>query len=258
MVTAAHCLFDDKGNIEENIQVLLGVTNLLKDKEYANQVRVQEKVFEMRIHPFYEPQKVNNDIAVIVLENKVDLSQPNIKIACLPTYPEISEDENFRGKNGIVTGWGDIDSGDLQASELWVLDQTVFHAQSDTLNPFRKISAGSQKGRACSGDSGGPLGNHQNLLLAKDENPIGLKKGSRMNLHETTSYVVYQKIRPIPIIPNGMKQEIKLRNNVLIMILLYKTQAYLGGLHGKFHHFFSFFFNPSLLNLVIHFELTLI
>jgi len=115
-------------------------------------------VSQIKQHPGYDSWTLENDISVLVLAQSVSLTQyPNIKPACLP-----AQGAQFPGQ-GLVSGWGTIESGGYQTAWLNEVDVTVFSdGDCGYMNQYMTddmLCAGLKEGGkdACQGDSGGPL-----------------------------------------------------------------------------------------------------
>jgi len=97
VVTAAHCVKDQR---ESNIKVVMGSTTLKSLSPNAKSVSVKK----IHVHDNYSPVNLNDDIALIELENNVieakNLHFPFIRGVCLP-----QKNEEFTGKS-TVSGWG--------------------------------------------------------------------------------------------------------------------------------------------------------
>ena len=79
VITAAHCT---DGNEARSMWVLLGDTNIGANYDGQGRTINVERKIE---HPGYDSNSVDNDIAILVLAEDVDLrSSPFIKPACLP------------------------------------------------------------------------------------------------------------------------------------------------------------------------------
>lgn len=63
---------------------------------------IEMKVKNVIEHEGFHYPSLYNDVAIVQLESKVQLSN-NIATVCLP---ENLKNENFVGKTAIVTGWG--------------------------------------------------------------------------------------------------------------------------------------------------------
>uniref|UniRef100_A0A336MH57 CSON015271 protein n=1 Tax=Culicoides sonorensis TaxID=179676 RepID=A0A336MH57_CULSO len=96
VLTAAHCIYSQTPEF-----VRLGTVNLSNDD-------FQEiSVDRMEIHPGFSRSSKKNDIAIIVLAQPVDISDPEIAFpACLDASLEIPID------NVTVTGWGKTEEDD--------------------------------------------------------------------------------------------------------------------------------------------------
>ena len=110
VVTAAHCTV---GSAPSGINVLIGDTTLGVADDTT---RFIKSVSEIRQHPNYNDNTLENDISVLVLSSPVDLTaHPNIKPACLPSTETKSE---LYGRPAVVSGWGTVSSGGYQTSHI--------------------------------------------------------------------------------------------------------------------------------------------
>lgn len=121
-------------------------------------------------HPFYDPKKYHNDVAVAYLAQKVAFSE-FVRPICLP-LEEPLRSKNFVGYTPFVAGWGRTEENRPKASVLQhvqvpVLDNAVC---KDRYSKARLLLAEDQFDEAvlcagvlsggrdsCGGDSGGPL-----------------------------------------------------------------------------------------------------
>merc|ERR1719239_726959 len=156
IITAAHCLV---GRVDR-VELTIGATHMRK---LHGKIRFIRDIRDIRVHPYYRKDMYGlavNDIAVLVLDDPMDLkTYPHIKPACLPKTGVTSED--FVGKTGTVTGWGNTKKAKgktwpLQEVELSVLGNC---GNWKTEKPDTFFCAGVSNGRksSCHGDSGGPL-----------------------------------------------------------------------------------------------------
>merc|ERR1712198_184519 len=82
VVTAAHCTYGASPN---NLFVRVGDTILATEFEATAFTYAVEQIIN---HPDYNPSTLSNDIAILKLDAALDLySFPNIKPACLPSFP---------------------------------------------------------------------------------------------------------------------------------------------------------------------------
>ena len=144
------------------VQVRLGEhdTTIVKDV----------KVKTIFNHENYKPANgsLNNDIAVLELEEEVDLNV--YTPACLA---KTSDATTFNGKNALVYGWGTTSSGGSSSSKLLEVEVPVVDKATcaGAMGPMEdgQICAGGVKDKdACQGDSGGPLSyesNGQHVLI---------------------------------------------------------------------------------------------
>lgn len=155
LVTAAHCVEQFQ---KEEIYVSLGEhdKNQISESSFTQHIAIDKII----MHENYDPNTVDNDIAVIRLSGPVTFND-GIRPVCLP-FKFASND--FSGESGTVTGWGQLTfngevSNVLQEVELPILttaecQQYDIVAGSITENMLCTYSLGLD---ACKGDSGGPL-----------------------------------------------------------------------------------------------------
>ena len=153
VVTAAHCL---KGFSTGDVKVIIGDTSIAVENEARSS---QVEVLSFKRHPLYNSTSNQNDIAIIVLKEAVDLfSFPNIKPVCLP-----SVGKTFGGQLAVVSGWGRESTDSHMLANLNEVTVRVYADGSCGLMDYYKsddmLCAGVEEdGKdACVGDSGGPL-----------------------------------------------------------------------------------------------------
>lgn len=93
-LTAAHCNAGWFGSLV----VVLGEHDL--NRLQQNQRVAERKVKRVVIHPNFSRLFLENDIALVELEEPVTFDD-NVQPICLP-----SEDDDFTGQNAYVSGWG--------------------------------------------------------------------------------------------------------------------------------------------------------
>ena len=101
IVTAAHCTH---GLQPGSLKVLIGDTILGGARDNSSFII---DVQSIKQHEHYSSRTTENDIAILTLAQKVNLTAfPNIKPLCLPqTF------KSYGGKTGVVSGWGTVGSG---------------------------------------------------------------------------------------------------------------------------------------------------
>jgi secreted trypsin-like serine protease len=157
IVTAGHCVKDQK---EQNINIVLGSSTLKSLSSNSKTIPVK-KIF---LHEKYSPVNLNDDIALIELDNNVaeakDLRFPFIRGVCLPL-----KNEEFNGTS-TVSGWGrtsEVTYGSvdhLRAVDVELMTDEACRKDYGRSKIYESmLCAGySEGGRdACQGDSGGPL-----------------------------------------------------------------------------------------------------
>ncbi|CAL4113097.1 unnamed protein product, partial [Meganyctiphanes norvegica] len=150
VVTAAHCV--DSIPVE-HYDLVFGEHDWMKIGR-----TFQRTAAEVIIHPDFNKATLDNDIAIIKLNNPVSIfTHPHIKPVCLP-----SSDMEFEGKSGVATGWGLTVDGGQASSSLQEVDVEIM-SQSDCEAAYpdsitdKIMCAGGDGSDICQGDDGGPL-----------------------------------------------------------------------------------------------------
>jgi len=155
VMCAAHC-FDNRD--ASQYYVKLGEHNL---KEYSKYEQMR-RASEVHVHPQYNTENQDYDLALIRLEKKVNLNE-RVRTACLP-----GGKTNFPvGTNCTISGWGKLEEfGDgpaiLQQAQVPLATQDDCKKAYGNLGyevTSQMICAGAATGKidSCGGDSGGPL-----------------------------------------------------------------------------------------------------
>ncbi|XP_015782661.1 trypsin-like [Tetranychus urticae] len=154
IVTAAHCANHIDNN---NTIAVLGAIDLT-----PFQYHVKAAINSTFVHPNYNQNTIENDIALLKTSEKIDLTGQNYPIssACLPE----SLDQQPSG-NAIVTGFGKTsESGGssstlLRAAEIPVMSLEACKEYYGNRVYPKMLCAGYKEGKhdSCQGDSGGPL-----------------------------------------------------------------------------------------------------
>uniref|UniRef100_A0A8C3UDJ7 Acrosin n=1 Tax=Catharus ustulatus TaxID=91951 RepID=A0A8C3UDJ7_CATUS len=160
VLTAAHC-FDDFNNITM-MYVMIGATQLSQPGPGA----VVRKVKQVVLHPYYNPDDMSYDIALLELDHPVQCS-PYIQLVCVPDATlRVSELQNC-----WVAGWGSTAArgeiqretpGDrLQEAKVQLIDLQLCNSSGWYAGDVHRhnLCAGYPQGKidTCQGDSGGPL-----------------------------------------------------------------------------------------------------
>lgn len=107
VITASHCVY---GFRKERISVRL----LEHDRNASNYKKVDRKVEEITTHPKYNARTYDNDIAIIKLDEPVEMTEL-LHPVCMPT-----PGKSFKGETATVTGWGALKVGGLTSNTLQV------------------------------------------------------------------------------------------------------------------------------------------
>ncbi|XP_064786909.1 transmembrane protease serine 9-like isoform X2 [Oncorhynchus masou masou] len=162
VMSAAHCF---SGSSPNDWNIILGRQN----QEGSNPNEVSRTVAQIVLHPVYDSDTNDNDIALLRLTSPVNFTN-YIRPVCLAA----SDSFYHNGTDSWVTGWGKINEGKflpspqaLQEVEVPVLG----NRQCNCLNSVGSVTdnmlcAGVLTGGkdSCQGDSGGPMVAKQNSV----------------------------------------------------------------------------------------------
>ncbi|XP_069331313.1 mannan-binding lectin serine protease 1 isoform X3 [Eulemur rufifrons] len=166
IVTAAHCLHQSLDPEDPTLRnadllspsdfkIIMGKHWRVRSDESEQHLRVKRVI----LHPLYDPQTFENDVALVELLDSPMLNQFVMPI-CLPEEPP------QEGAVVIVSGWGkqflQRFPETLMEIEIPIVDH---HTCQEAYAPLKRkvtrdmICAGEKEGGkdACSGDSGGPM-----------------------------------------------------------------------------------------------------
>jgi len=176
VLTAAHKLA--KIGQSDLLKVRVGEWDASGFNAPEQQEHKEYTVVRITKHPQFSAKRLNNNIAMLTVNQDIDLSQSNINTACLPSC---DNQFDFRFNNGTgtrcwVAGWGkDQENGQFQFIQRKVdLPLVEFNRCSQALkaamnkrnpglgNRFTlhnsEVCAGGELGKdACTGDGGSPL-----------------------------------------------------------------------------------------------------
>lgn len=159
VVTAAHCMYDQNGNLftPGQISVRLGKYHLYTT-DSTEQIR---SVAQVIVHPSYNPNTNNNDIALLKLTSPAVL---NSTVAIIPPATSPLVDALVQaGDTSTVTGWGDTTEGGSLADVLMevtlpIVSNTSCNQAYGFITDNMLCAGLTQGGKdSCQGDSGGPL-----------------------------------------------------------------------------------------------------
>ncbi|XP_069974520.1 ovochymase-1-like [Penaeus vannamei] len=152
VLTAAHCAENIAGR-EDNYEVLIGAHNLRVSANAEKRHAIKRTI----IHPDYEDETVDNDIALLEVE-PIEFSR-RVTPVCLPEQTDAYDDVL-----ATVTGWGTLSAGGDPSD--WLMEVTLPTMSNDQcmatysdLITKNMICAGLEVGGkdSCQGDSGGPM-----------------------------------------------------------------------------------------------------
>jgi trypsin len=170
VITAAHCLDEDIKEKELVVQF---------KKNNINNDGIKFNVKKIIIHPMFNNDTLNNDIAILFLKG----NPYNFGIKKLFLLPNnVLKDIYKIGRKGIILGYGYTNlNGDrsfkLQKAEISIIDKegpmNFYHNESITNNMFLAgdfvdLNNPNDNKDACTGDSGGPFFiwyNNKNYLI---------------------------------------------------------------------------------------------
>lgn len=153
ILTAAHCLIHFDGDMS-HIQIRAGSSIHTHGGQLID---VQKCV----IHNDYNSNELDNDIAIVILEKSLDISQPGVSVINLPEQ----DDAVAAGTMGTVSGWG-ITHPIMGSASKWLLAINVSVETQQYCQFFyffttitnNVICAGNKNlsfNGVCDGDSGG-------------------------------------------------------------------------------------------------------
>ncbi|KAF2980363.1 hypothetical protein EK904_008302, partial [Melospiza melodia maxima] len=155
VVSAAHCFQDERLASPSIWTVYLG--KYLQNA--TGHTEVSFKVIHLFLHPYYEEDSHDYDVALLQLDHPVIIS-PLIQPICLPAPSHIFEP----GLVCWITGWGALKEGGhtsnvLQKVDVQLIQQSICSEAYHYMITPRMLCAGYYQGKkdACQGDSGGPL-----------------------------------------------------------------------------------------------------
>ncbi|KAG1942561.1 serine protease 33-like [Pimephales promelas] len=162
VLTAAHCL---PGVSASSLRVYLG----RRTQQGVNANEISRNVVTIIIHPSYNSDTNDNDIALLRLSSTVtfnDYIRPVCLAALNSGFPS--------GTSSWITGWGDVQSGVSLAAPGTLQETMVPVVANDQCNNLlgsgsvtnNMICAGLLEGGkdTCQGDSGGPMVSKQCLV----------------------------------------------------------------------------------------------
>ncbi|CAM4626246.1 unnamed protein product [Leuciscus chuanchicus] len=169
VLTAAHCL---PGVSASSLRVYLG----RRTQQGVNTNEISRNVVTIIVHPSYDSNTHDNDIALLRLSSTVTFND-YIRPVCLAAQNSIFS----AGTSSWITGWGDVQSGVSLAAPGTLQETMVPVVANDQCNTLlgsgsvtnNMICAGLLEGGkdTCQGDSGGPMVSKQCLVWVQSESP---------------------------------------------------------------------------------------
>uniref|UniRef100_A0A2C9GV74 Peptidase S1 domain-containing protein n=1 Tax=Anopheles dirus TaxID=7168 RepID=A0A2C9GV74_9DIPT len=158
ILTAAHCVTNDLGQVAPGGIMILGATD--RSVIQSTQQRMTFSGAGIRVHPQYSLSGIRNDIATIRLDTPA-VFNAYVKPIVLPA---LSDTRQFGGVEGTATGFGrTVDNGSPSNVLMFVRNPVMTNAQCNLYWSTSSVQAQNvcldpTGGRsACHGDSGGPL-----------------------------------------------------------------------------------------------------
>lgn len=151
VVTAGHCA---EGQSASDLSIRAGSSS-------SSSGGTTVGVSSIAVHPDYDAQNVNNDIAILTLDEELKYGD-GIAAVKLPTSSSLPS----AGTIGTITGWGALKEGGNVSPTLQFVDVPVVDKKtcSSDYQGFNEITdsmlcAGEEEGGkdGCQGDSGGPF-----------------------------------------------------------------------------------------------------
>ena len=165
VVTSAHCLLPHQGNRQKQFSICFNKRcraqcELPNKRGDNNCFRAKEVI----VHPHYDNDTFDNDIAVIRLERRMESNCSSVSPVCLPYGTDEEQDAVLPGVSGVVLGWGEKMNGGkvsscLKEGSVNIVSNSKcrkFHEPSG-YEVSRSMLCATDENGACGGDSGGPL-----------------------------------------------------------------------------------------------------
>lgn len=156
ILTAAHCLiWDDVDFQPQFMRVRAGFTGLSSTEgSYHNAA-------EFAIHPDYDGDSHQNDIALVRLASPINLTNPLTQAVKIVTQSDANAGLTEPGVIGKVSGWGTLYTDGPSPDTLQAVDIPIVDPSSSNYPPSMitadMLMAGQAGMDACQGDSGGPF-----------------------------------------------------------------------------------------------------
>ncbi|CAL7945824.1 unnamed protein product [Xylocopa violacea] len=168
VLTAAHCV--NNINKQVPIEVRLGNEDLRSTAANVQRIPVSDIIS----HPKYKRTSNYNDVAILKLKRKVQLTD-TVKPVCLQTkpLPNLNTVRVASRTSFLVIGWGATNFGDDNSDKLMKTHELSIVSREECnrfYSGFPRLSRGidenlicvidtnsSRRSDACTGDSGGPL-----------------------------------------------------------------------------------------------------
>ncbi|OWA50945.1 putative Anionic trypsin-1 [Hypsibius exemplaris] len=195
IITAAHCVQNDYGQISRASEIVVGVgLHDLRSARRSDYFMVKS----VRPHPHYTPlPNMRNDIAILTLTRPIPLNLRG-KTARRIDLPSSSDPGPRTGSRLLAIGWGENinrESPDLlQGARLRVISSSdcADRIMGRIRYSFRdKICVDSTGADICDGDSGGPLFER---LSSGQMRLIGLTSFGRRNCAENGGASAFTKV----------------------------------------------------------------
>lgn len=190
VLTAAHCVEDLE---KEGLDVIVGINNLNNSANEGSRVSVKS-VF---VHPYYNSSTLDNDVAVLELEQAVSSNTAvPVTLAASDTRQATADGTSLK-----VAGWGSTtpEYGDhttpsiLQEVTVPLVNQTTcsqtMNGVEDSMTAPSFCAGTTNEGfDSCRGDSGGPL------IVENTGVQLGLVSWGNTRCGEQDSYGVYTNL----------------------------------------------------------------
>ncbi|PNF27882.1 hypothetical protein B7P43_G08304 [Cryptotermes secundus] len=164
ILTAAHCVTKSTVSRPVEADTLLVYLGKYHLKQWSEGGVQDKQVAEILVHPEYNSSNYQSDLALLILSSPVQFTK-YVRPVCLWDKTEVDL-ENVINKEGIVTGWGYDENGqiteELKMAKMPVVSQQVCLWSNRDFYPHftsdMTYCAGFRNGSSvCNGDSGGGM-----------------------------------------------------------------------------------------------------
>lgn len=159
VLTAAHCVTVPPTPAPIADVGAITVTAGSADLTSPSPTQQDRSVSGLRVHPYYDPERLEDDIAVLTLASPLDLTGASVRaipLVAANAYPAPGTAATVTGYGQTSVGSLGVADGRLHSAPATIADSDDPGCSSDGASAVHVCTVPSTSG-ACYGDSGGPL-----------------------------------------------------------------------------------------------------